>query len=1004
MIRDKALMKGMVTIMYKKNLNRAAAVVLTAALLTGSISVYAAEAAPAAAGTKDSAATYDVDAYINESISTNYTNVSRNYTAPLYEGEPYEIVIDQAYVSGSARLTGDNHDYKNQAVDMKLGDTAALHINVPETGQYYYRFDYLAYDESVLPVEMSMKVNGAYPFYESRRVLFESTWVGDEEKSYDRYHNEIVTVPNKVIRWETKYLMDASYRYSTPLLLELKEGNNEITLEVSEGNVLLGNMYLEKATAVPEYTGSEAASGAELITIQAEEFTYRNDPSVRAVAEYETAVEPYEVADTLLNTIDKDSFKDAGQKVTYEFTAPVSGYYNMALNYIQSDKNGFPVFLDIAVDGKIPSTAFCAYPFDYTQKYKTVTLKDTDKNKLSIYLEEGTHTVSLTINVDNVRHVLEAVSRMMGEINDLSLEITKVAGNNTDKYRDLKLTKYIPDLQDRMYGWVEELEALGESVKQYNPDARSIAAFSFLNVAAGQIRSLADEPDEIPYRVNELAISTNSANQFLANQVDTLNKNKIGIDRIYLYQDKAELPKAKGFFESIYLSIRRFISSFFDQAYSASNVNQEHLQIWVSRPRQFVEVMQKLIDEDFTPGTGIEVDLSVITDANKLVLANSSGDAPDIATGINYAIPFDLAFRGALVDLTGFEDFKEIANRYPAGFHIPAAIEDGIYAMPETMNFWVLFYRKDVLEKLGLEVPDTIEDVINMLPELQMRGLNFYYPTAGMTAMRNFHGTTPLLFQHGAALYGTYAGDTTLNTEEAIEGITQLTELFTIYDLPVDVPNFYQHFRNGDLPIGIADYGTYNLLVNAAPEIADSWNISVIPGIENPEGEILRYSAGGAESTIIFQSDDDREEKAWEFMKWWSSAEVQARYGQTLQMTYGDEYIWNSANMEAFRQLPWDSQDKEVILEQSRWVMEAPRILGTYMLEREISNAFNDIVIQGRTLRIRVDRAVKVINRETERKLEEFGYLKDGRVIKEYTVPNIDTVNRILGNTDGGKE
>ena len=433
-------------------------------------------------------------------------------------------------------------------------------------------------------------------------------------------------------------------------------------------------------------------------------------------------------------------------------------------------------------------------------------------------------------------------------------------------------------------------------------------------------------------------------------------------------------------------------------------MNQEHLQIWVSRPRQFVEVMQKLIDEDFTPGTGIEVDLSVITDANKLVLANSSGDAPDIATGINYAIPFDLAFRGALVDLTGFEDFKEIANRYPAGFHIPAAIEDGIYAMPETMNFWVLFYRKDVLEKLGLEVPDTIEDVINMLPELQMRGLNFYYPTAGMTAMRNFHGTTPLLFQHGAALYGTYAGDTTLNTEEAIEGITQLTELFTIYDLPVDVPNFYQHFRNGDLPIGIADYGTYNLLVNAAPEIADSWNISVIPGIENPEGEILRYSAGGAESTIIFQSDDDREEKAWEFMKWWSSAEVQARYGQTLQMTYGDEYIWNSANMEAFRQLPWDSQDKEVILEQSRWVMEAPRILGTYMLEREISNAFNDIVIQGRTLRIRVDRAVKVINRETERKLEEFGYLKDGRVIKEYTVPNIDTVNRILGNTDGGKE
>lgn len=74
-------------------------------------------------------------------------------------------------------------------------------------------------------------------------------------------------------------------------------------------------------------------------------------------------------------------------------------------------------------------------------------------------------------------------------------------------------------------------------------------------------------------------------------------------------------------------------------------------------------------------------------------------------------------------------------------------IGEGIYSMPETMNFWVLFYRTDVLEKLGLEVPDTMDDVIDMLPELQMRGLNFYYPTAGMLQMRNFHGTTPIIMQ-----------------------------------------------------------------------------------------------------------------------------------------------------------------------------------------------------------------------------------------------------------------
>ena len=86
-----------------------------------------------------------------------------------------------------------------------------------------------------------------------------------------------------------------------------------------------------------------------------------------------------------------------------------------------------------------------------------------------------------------------------------------------------------------------------------------------------------------------------------------------------------------------------------------------------------------------------------------------------------------------------------------------------------------------------------------------------------MVGLKNFHGTTPLLFQYGATLYGTYAGNTTINSEEAVEGFTELTNLFTIYNLPKDVPNFYQHFRNGDYPIGIADFGTYNLISNAAP-------------------------------------------------------------------------------------------------------------------------------------------------------------------------------------------
>ena len=93
-------------------------------------------------------------------------------------------------------------------------------------------------------------------------------------------------------------------------------------------------------------------------------------------------------------------------------------------------------------------------------------------------------------------------------------------------------------------------------------------------------------------------------------------------------------------------------------------------------------------------------------------------------------------------------------------------------------------------------------------------------------------------------------------------------------------------------------------------------------------------------------------------------------------------------------------KDKKIIKEQATHILEAPRVLGSYMLEREVSNAFNDIVVNGKNLRTRIDTAVKIVDRETMRKLEEFGYIEDGEELKEYKVPTIDIVNKILGTLE----
>ena len=100
-------------------------------------------------------------------------------------------------------------------------------------------------------------------------------------------------------------------------------------------------------------------------------------------------------------------------------------------------------------------------------------------------------------------------------------------------------------------------------------------------------------------------------------------------------------------------------------------------------------------------------------------------------------------------------------------------------------------------------------------------------------------------------------------------------------------------------------------------------------------------------------------------------------------------------------QLPWDTDHKEVIREFAKNVVDVARVPGTYLLEREMSNAFNDIVVNGQTEQTRIDKAVKVINREIERKLEEFGYIdSDGNVLKEYRIPTIESIKKILGRED----
>jgi len=74
-------------------------------------------------------------------------------------------------------------------------------------------------------------------------------------------------------------------------------------------------------------------------------------------------------------------------------------------------------------------------------------------------------------------------------------------------------------------------------------------------------------------------------------------------------------------------------------------------------------------------------------------------------------------------------------------------------------------------------------------------------------------------------------------------------------------------------------------------------------------------------------------------------------------------------------------------LRQTEWLVEPPRLPGTYMLERELSNAYNSVVLDGEIVRTAINRAIRRTNREKIRKFEEFGFMREGLMIEEYSVP-----------------
>lgn len=944
-------------------------------------------------------------------VEDPYHNVLEGWEDLRRDDSSFEAIISPASFldfDESRLLTSDESEgYQGDVLHFEEDDEVSFEVEVPQEGLYHFAMDYFRLNEGLVSPELSIQVNGEFQYFESRRIIAPTYWENESDVfETNRHGNELVPNQSAIQEWHTITFSDPNNEHVDGLFFYLDEGANTITLTHSSGEMLMGNIRVFTPVQLQNYTDyishySQEQAASILEIYEAEYPSRKNSSYIRPVARKDVNVHPYDPSIQLLNTFGGDSWSEGGQSVSYDIEVPEDGLYNLTFKTLQNHKQDVPVFRTIEINGDIPFEELKHYRMDPSNVWMNQTLVDDDGEPFLIYLQGGSNTITLTADITLLTPLVNVLNEMLQEINGLGLSISRLTGNQPDRNRDWIISDYVPDMDERFTDWIVTLEEyLDELNRLYGHSDEETTDEVSLNLLIQRLESLRNEPNQLPNRLSELSEGSSSATQMIGDLISELQDTPLLMDRLYVHTQEETLPPStQGFFTRMGSRVREFISSFTMQTFDVEETDDDVLEVWVGRNQQYVELMQNMVDADFTASTGQEVRLSVMPNEQKLILANSSNQQPDVALGVSVGQPWELAVRGAAYDLRQFDDFNSFSSNFSPGAFLPMMVDDSVYAMPETQDFYVLFYRTDIIEQLNIPIPDTWDDVLNILPELQRYGMNFYVPLSGTAGIKPFMFTAPFIYQFGGDIYSEDGMRTAIDSQGAVDGMQFMTDLYTLYSLPMQVPNFYNSFRYGELPIGIANFETYVQLLSAAPEIRNSWTIAPHPGVVQEDGTVNRATPGSAQGGMIFEKSELKDE-SWEFMKWWLSETTQAEFATNLQTLFGPEYMWHTANLNAFRELPWNEEHKDVVLEQWEHLQEVPKIPGSYMVEREISNAWTGTVFFGENVRASLDYSVIRANREIIRKMEEFNYVEDGEVITPYRVPQLETVEEWMNQND----
>jgi len=915
------------------------------------------------------------DSLERNSMEVRYWDLLDEYEQSGYEeytGEAIELPIEKA-TNPAGSLKYSNYD-GIKAINWESNcPTLEWKVNISEDALYNIEIDYYAYNDKSTDIQREFNVDGKLLCMEWSNIRFTRLFRDDGDIRVDINGDESAPEMSQIYAWQSMKISDYNGYFAEPMKLYLTKGVHTFSFKMRGSQpIAIGAVRLTAPEKIISYSELEKVyeqnnykeAKSDLVVLEGEQTLYRSASSLRLESSDDLSCNPSDLKNDKINIVGGDAWKNSRQTITWELEAPNDGLYKLAFNLYSYYNYGLPSFRTIKIDGKVPFSEMSAYCFLPNTKWRTEYLKNDNDQPYLFYLTKGKHTMSMSIVSGELTGVIKQLEQDMDILSELYLDITLITTSDPDENYDYQLDKRIPELMDTLEALYNNLKSSADKIKSICKNDKALT-YSEMQNTLEDFEILMEDVFEIPSNLSQF---TSMISQY-GNWVSQLKAGTLSVDKVMLVPSDKEYERTRvSFFRKLLSTVVGFLTTF-TKDYSSvigSGVyddDKKTIDVWYGGTQIWATEIEDLIESDFVSKNGIQVRFKLTpasqmtTGINAMLLAILSGNAPDAV--LSAASVEDYMMRNQCYDLKHFDDFEKVAQQFPEVCLKPLTYKGGVYALPQTIDMALMFYRTDIFNQFGLSAPKTWDEMIKtVIPKLAENNMS----------LATSPGFEILLYQYGGEYYNEDMTESLVASQIALKAFKLHCDFYTMYGVPKAV-DFFNRFRTGETPIGFGNLATYIQFLYAAPELIGRWDIDVMPGVIRDDGSINNNIGGLTTSASIIMADAKNPKEAWTFLKWYMSAENQLQLSDRLEAKLDMSARLVSANKEAFKALDWESDHLEIFLESMEETKAYNPVLGNYYTPRYVGYAFNNVVIsKTMTEREALEYAQENINNELERR------------------------------------